>query len=780
MLGRASRSNTIDIATNDSIVAMVNPDVGTVSFFNAATKTKSGSASFGPTTQPEGVAIHPDNTTAFVILRRSQQLAKVTAINTTTPAVAAARVSTGSEPTGLALTPTGATAVVANFGENTVMFFDTATMTQTAFITMPSQPRALAITNDGDSDDSDERLFVTMFYGDPVAEASDTGRIGKVVEINVGTRAITRTIDLAPFMNTGFSTTLGADGGFQAPFVACSPNQLFGITIHAGKAYVPSVCASPRGPVNKFTNLFATVSVIDLTSNQEDVGPLGSAVISKLAQEQGGSTSSLLGVPVGIAFVEGAPVGYLLSQAADMVQRIHYDAALPRGPISLGRTPQFEQINLRGSGGIKVPTGVVAGHGNGALYVNNWIDRSMTIVNLSLQQLDPMGDAIVSEAKPTAATPEAAVLAGKKFFFTGTGRWADRQVNSCASCHPDGLTDNLTWIFAAGPRQSTSLDGMYGKTTPGDQRILNWTGIFDEMHDFELNTRGTAGGKGAITEGTVPNDTPFNLTNGVQLAGFTQITRNDFLSGSTKAVVARPGGPLRDWDEIDEYSKTIRANRAPTNLDPAAVMRGRTVFINNNCHFCHGGQKWTASSRTFTPSPDKNGSLPGVINGPDAGTGLRTLPLDAGSAIFGRPNDQLKVDIERGVPLPDGGTVNVGPERVTCVIRNVGTFDIADLLERKADGTPAQGAKGFNPPALTSVATGAPYFHHGKARTLDDVFTPAYATHHQAASANFLPNGGTTVPERAQINDLVAFLKSIDESTVIVPLEPTQNICVGY
>jgi len=78
------------------------------------------------------------------------------------------------------------------------------------------------------------------------------------------------------------------------------------------------------------------------------------------------------------------------------------------------------------------------------------------------------------------------------------------------------------------------------------------------------------------------------------------------------------------------------------------------------------------------------------------------------------------------------------------------------------------------------VATGAPYFHHGKARTLDDVFTPAYATHHQAASANFLPNGGTTVPERAQINDLVAFLKSIDESTVIVPLEPTQNICVGY
>ena len=73
---------------------MVNPDVGTVSFFNAATKTKSGSASFGATSQPEGVAIHPDNTTAFVLLRRAQQLAKVTAINTTTPAVATTRAPT--------------------------------------------------------------------------------------------------------------------------------------------------------------------------------------------------------------------------------------------------------------------------------------------------------------------------------------------------------------------------------------------------------------------------------------------------------------------------------------------------------------------------------------------------------------------------------------------------------------------------------------------------------------------------------------------------------------
>ncbi|MCA2978133.1 MAG: hypothetical protein INH37_07605, partial [Myxococcaceae bacterium] len=618
-----------------------------------------------------------------------------------------------------------------------------------------------------------------LFFGDAVAEASDTGRVGKVVELSLSTRAVVRTIDLAPFNDTGFSTTQLADGGFTGPFVACSPNQLFGITLNNGKAYVPSVCASPQGPVNRFTNLFAAVSVIDLTTNLEDRGPTGSAVISKLAKAQGGATSSLLGVPVAITFVDGTNIGYLLSQAADVVQRIHYNPIIARGPIALGRDATFEQISIRGAGGVKVPTGVVAGHQNGTLYVNNWVDRSLTIVTLASQAVDPMGDGVASEFRPTAGTPEARVLQGKKFFFTGTGRWSDRGVNSCGSCHPDGLTDNLTWVFAAGPRQSTALDGMYGKTTPGDQRVLNWTGIFDEMHDFELNTRGTAGGKGAITEGTLPNDTPFNLTNGVLLPGFSATTRNDFLSGSTKAVVATRA-VLKDWDEVDDYGKTVRAARAPTSLDAAAVTRGRALFQSNNCHHCHGGQKWTASQLPYTPSPDKNGSLPGVSGGPDAGTGLRPQPLDGGTGISGRNTAALRVDIERGLALSDGGIVNVGPERVTCVIRDVGTFSLADPLERKADGSPAQGFKGYNPPALLSVATGAPYLHHGKARTLEQLFTPAFANHYQAGSANFLANGGTTPAEQQQVADLVAFLKSIDESTMPFAVPPTQNLCIGY
>ena len=34
--------------------------------------------------------------------------------------------------------------------------------------------------------------------------------------------------------------------------------------------------------------------------------------------------------------------------------------------------------------------------------------------------------------------------------------------------------------------------------------MLNWTGIFDEIHDFELNTRGNSGGVGAIVHRAGP------------------------------------------------------------------------------------------------------------------------------------------------------------------------------------------------------------------------------------------------------------------------------------
>src|SRR6185295_11167726 len=113
-------------------------------------------------------------------------------------------------------------------------------------------------------------------------------------------------------------------------------------------------------------------------------------------------------------------------------------------------------------------------------------------------------------------------------FFTGTDRWSFRDVASCGSCHPDGLSDNVTWVFSAGPRQTPSLDGTFAKGNGADHRAQNWTANADEIYDVEGVTRNVLGGRGALV---YPMEIPISLANGVSVDGGPP-TRNDGLSGS--------------------------------------------------------------------------------------------------------------------------------------------------------------------------------------------------------------------------------------------------------
>ncbi|KAB2895838.1 MAG: hypothetical protein F9K40_15645 [Kofleriaceae bacterium] len=135
-------------------------------------------------------------------------------------------------------------------------------------------------------------------------------------------------------------------------------------------------------------------------------------------------------------------------------------------------------------------------------------------------------------------------------------------------------------------------------------------------------------------------------------------------------------------------------------------------------------------------------------------------------------------------PLFSGpeATTALAPRQVSCVVRNVGTFG-ADTLEtravRNADGTVnlaarAQGRLGYNVPSLYGMALGAPYFHHGKAATLEAMFSdPEWAAHATAGNPNWLLQGSDS--EIAQRKaDLISFLLSIDEAT------PEQPVPAGF
>src|SRR5262249_55122735 len=122
----------------------------------------------------------------------------------------------------------------------------------------------------------------------------------------------------------------------------------------------------------------------------------------------------------------------------------------------------------------------------------------------------------------------------------------------CIVCHPNGRADSITWMFDAGPRQTIPLDGMFNRANPSDQRILNWSAVRDENHDFELNTRGVFGGRGLIDDdrlflaiGGTSGGPPIDSTLIEQFQQFTFVSgkSNDFTGTALPALTA----PRRDF-----------------------------------------------------------------------------------------------------------------------------------------------------------------------------------------------------------------------------------------
>src|SRR6185369_9152357 len=160
ILSGVSKSSAAAISSDHAIVVIANPDNDSISIFRTSDNARVARVVTGG--GPSAVAILPNNNEAFVANRADATVVKVSDLNSANPTVSAP-IPVGSEPTGLALSPTGATLYVAEFAEGRVSIISGTAMTIIDNIPAPQNPRAVAVTNDGDADDSDETLIVTEF-----------------------------------------------------------------------------------------------------------------------------------------------------------------------------------------------------------------------------------------------------------------------------------------------------------------------------------------------------------------------------------------------------------------------------------------------------------------------------------------------------------------------------------------------------------------------------------------------------------------------------------------
>jgi len=797
---RPSKSSTIAISPDDSTVAMVNPDDGSISVFSTADNSRIAKIATGK--NPSSIVIAGDGTTAYVANRDDNTVARVVNINGAAGAPKAdAAVDVGSSPVGLALSPSGLKLFVAEFAESNISVIDTQTMEVVDKIPF-DRPKALVVTNNGDESDDDEILIGAKFYGLPVAgkEAKDDGRTGQIVSwpltaLHTGTK-----INLAP-LDSGFKKGGGITAAGQTG-IFTSPNQLSSMAVNGTKLYITSVSASPEGPTRFDNNVFPVVYVVDLTTNAEVTDGSGTAnlarkVVDAIPTPSAATPRFIPGDLSDIAFVDNSTLGYTVGKAGDVMLRLVYDGNLKIG--SNGNPVETDLLPTgTGAPACQAPTGIVASKTLQGGYINCYANRKLAFVDFKTQKLTA---SVESSAAGANAVAES-VRRGERFFFTGRARWsnddsirnADGTImtlgnggrggegwSSCGSCHPDGLTDNITWSFGTGPRQTTSMDASFSHGTGEQkQRIFNWTAVNDELHDFELNVRGVSGGLGVITNAVDPANAAAQCTNTFQSEIPVASASVGPMGASTKELNDNTSCKHKDWDDITAFVKTIsppHTSKVPDSATAASIANGAKLFKAGGCANCHGGTGWTVSRRPYDP----------------AGGGATTFgakaftPLSFLLPIFQYNVARTQISGQPAIGADDSGPAEaaLAPLQLACALRNVGTFGVPDpnaannndvaatlTLEIRADGTRAQGRGGYNVPSLYGVALGAPYLHHGQAATLADLFTdPKWEIHTNAGNANF---SRTDLTDSGAVADLSAYLKSIDPTTAEIAI-PTDD-----
>ncbi len=544
-VARPTQSSAIALSADDKYLVNVNPDANSVSLFKVGAAGPAKLKEIAVGRDPASVAILPNGKRAYV----ANALDGTVSVVNVTKRKVIATVPAGVEPLALVLSPNGTRLYVANSASNNVMVFDTATNPPTRITTIDlstfgTAPRALAVTDDGDTNDSNETIFATMFYGQlrpgktATDEAQDDQREGRVVAISAATNTALlapNPIVLAPVANTGFNSNgqLAPAPG-QVPAVASTnpqtfttptgayPNQLAAIAIQPGqaRAFVVSTAASPNGPLRFNQNMQGLVSVFDTTTRTEITAAQTDAALRRTAplnMNQGVNLATsptprlFHSNPVALAWEPDGSSAWVVIQQSDLLVRLTVDATgiptigapLVSGPGSITRV-DLQAVAARQIAG-KAPRGVVIDSAGKRAYVFNFVSRSITDVKIANATAPVIKRTVRASRKPLPGSSDEFTQLGAEMFFGGRGpdgRLANESWGACIACHPLGRSDNVTWMFDAGPRQTIPLDGTFShnQDAPIDQRILNWSAVRDEVHDFELNTRNVSGGRGLIDD----------------------------------------------------------------------------------------------------------------------------------------------------------------------------------------------------------------------------------------------------------------------------------------
>jgi DNA-binding beta-propeller fold protein YncE len=176
----------------------------------------------------------------------------------------------------------------------------------------------------------------------------------------------------------------------------------------------------------------------------------------------------------------------LLVTCLGMDELISFDSAAANPSIA-------EKRRWRVGGG---PTGVAVDGTHHRAVVWAQFDRAISIVQLDHRDVtdekkNPAPPVIHFDLAALKHPPPAELQLGRLLFHNANDSRIARDGRACASCHPDGRDDSITWATPLGPRRTMFLAGRVTGSAP-----YSWIGAEKTLHEHLATTFDRLSGQG--------------------------------------------------------------------------------------------------------------------------------------------------------------------------------------------------------------------------------------------------------------------------------------------
>lgn len=532
--------------TNPSRIWVVNPDNDSVSVLDTTSNSLISEINLGTGSSPRNVAIAPDGR----IWVTNKGAASITVISPTTLAVVQTiAMPRASQPHGIAFAPNGSAAYVVLEATGQLVKLDPSTGAQLATVALGSNPRHLSIS--ADSATIFTPLFITPpLPGESTATIDTSSAGGQVRVINTANMSISKTITLQHSDKT--DTEIQGSG---------IPNYL-GVPVispDGTSAWLPSKQDNIKRGIARNGLDLNFQNTVRAISSRIEISTLSEDYARRIDHDNSSLGSAAVYHPSGVYL-------FVALETSRQVAVVDAIGGHELFKINVGIAPQGLTLSADGN----------------TLYVQNFMDRSVSILDLTpltnqgnlTTNMIAVAYSINSEKLP------ANVFAGKQLFYDAKDtRLARDSYMSCASCHSEAGHDGRVWDFTGfgeGLRNTIALNGRAGM----GHGFVHWSANFDEIQDFEGQIRNFAGGTGLMSN-----------------ADFNTGTRSQQL-GDKKAGVSTDLDNLAAYvGSLSNFAQNPNRNADGTLTTVAAA--GKVVFA-NSCASCHAGNNFTNSKDATT------------------------------------------------------------------------------------------------------------------------------------------------------------------------------------